>query len=112
MPRFPNTLQAWQSDAFSRVLKEEIKGMDARTFPLQKGCTRGGVVDDTDDITATVIKGIDEERSIVADVGIFFTETLVACSCGEEPESVNSYCQLRIRIDKATAEAQIDVIWD
>jgi hypothetical protein len=111
MPRFPNALQAWKSDAFPNTLKDEIEAMDPGILPLQKGCTRGGVADDTD-ITATVYKGSDDPDSILVDVGIFFTEITAACSCGDEPDTINNYCRLRIRIDKASAAAEVYVVPD
>ncbi len=40
-------------------------------------------------------------------VGIFFTEMVAGCSCAEEPDAVNANCRLRMRIDKAPAEAEI-----
>ena len=104
-------MQAWQSDAFARALKDEIERLDAGTLPLSKETSRGGLVDDAN-ITAMVLTSADDEQSIVADVGVFFTEIVAGCSCGDEPDAINAYCQLRIRIDKASAEAEIRVVSD
>ena len=93
------------------MLKQEIEAMDAGTLPLNKGTSRGGVAGDSD-ITAMPLTSSDTAHSIVADVGVFFTEILTVCSCGEDPAETNAYCQLRIRIDKTSAEAEIQVLPD
>jgi hypothetical protein len=111
MPRFPEALAAWRSDAFGRALKEEVESLSPGTLPLHLGATQGGFVDDSD-IAATVLTSRESEGSILADVGIFFTEIVGGCSCGDEPEAVNAYCRLRILIDKSSAEAHIGLVLD
>ena len=111
LPGFPDALRAWRSEAFARVLKDEIEGMDVETLPLHEGCTQGGLVGDAD-ITATVFKNVDEGPAIPVEVGIFFTELVAGCNCADEPDAVNTYCRLRIRIDKVSAEAAIHVVPD
>lgn len=110
-PMFQKSLRAWQTDAFDRALKGEIEDMSSETLPLNAGTSQGGFVDDSR-ITATVLTVTDDENSIVADVGVFFTEIVAGCSCGDEPDSINAYCRMRIRIDKATAEAEIAPVSD
>lgn len=111
MPNFPNALQAWRSDLFNRALKDEIESMGTEALPLHKGTSQGGFVDDAD-VTATVFKSREDERFIFANVGIFFTEIIAGCSCGEEPESISAYCRLQIRIDKTSAEAEACLVPD
>jgi len=111
VPRFPKSMAAWQSEDFTRVLKDEIEAMGAGALPLDEGTAHGGFVDDAD-ITAVPFTSVDDEHSVVADVGIFFTEIVAGCSCGDEPETVNAYCRLRIRIDRASAEAEVSVVLD
>jgi hypothetical protein len=110
-PKFPKSLRAWQTDAFDRTLKGEVEDMNGQTLPLSAGTSQGGFVDDHR-ITATVLTVTDDECSIVADVGVFFTEIVAGCSCGDEPDSINAYCRMQIRIDKTTAEAEIDPVSD
>lgn len=109
MPGLPNSLCAWRTDAFGATLKGEIEGMSAGTLPLDAGTSRGGLVDDGD-ITATILTVTDDELSIICDIGVFFTEIVAGCSCGDEPDPINAYCRMRIRIDKTTAEAEIEQI--
>jgi len=105
-------LRAWNSETFAQVLKDGIEGMDLEHLPLHEGCTQGGLVGDSK-LTATVFEGVDEGSAIRAEVGIFFTELVAGCSCGDEPDAVNTYCRFRICIiDKASAAAEIHVIPD
>ena len=110
-PRFPNSLATWQSEGFAKTLKLEIEGLGARVLPLDEGVSQGGRVAD-DGIAAVVLRSTSEGNSILADVGVFFTEVVAGCSCGAEPESINVFREMRIRIDRATARAEISLIPD
>jgi hypothetical protein len=109
MLSFPRPLNAWKTDGFRPILKAEIEGMGAEYLPLDEGTSQGGFVDDSK-ITATVLSVKDEANSIAAEVGVFFTEIVAGCSCGDEPDSLKAYCRMRILIEKATANARISVI--
>jgi hypothetical protein len=102
MPRFPKSLAAWQSDAFARTLKDEIEAMEAAVLPLDEGIAQGGLVADAS-ITAIFLASTDDGHSIVAKVGVFFTEITAGCSCGDEPDEMDTYCRLQILIDKTSA---------
>ena len=104
MSKLPLSLRDWPSDAFARALKNEIESLAPGTLPLDKGATCGGHVDDSR-ITAIVLRSGDDGSAIQADVGIFFDEIVGGCSCGDDPETRNAYCEIRVRIDKATGEA-------
>ena len=111
MPRFPISTNAWQSDAFGRSLKGEIEALGTESLPLDQGITQGGFVDDGD-ITAMVLNATGDDQYINSEVGVFFTEIVAGCNCGDEPESINVYCKLKLRIDRATAESEIGLISD
>jgi len=111
MPKFIDTVRAWQTDAFAQCLKRELMGLGKGGLPLARGVTYGGAVDDSD-LTVTVLRSRDDGPAIVARVGVFFTEVIGGCSCGDDPTSTPAYCELRIRIDKATAEAQLVLVSD
>lgn len=104
MPRLILSLRAWSSDAFARTLKDEIESLGAGALPLDRTTTHGGRADDGP-ITATVLRASDDGDAIQAEVGIFFGEILAGCSCGDEAQILNAYGELRVSIDKATAEA-------
>lgn len=111
MPKLANSLRDWQSAAFSQTLKNEIRKLEPGALPLEKGVSQGGHVDDSD-LTTTVLHVVDDECAIYARVGIFFTEIVGSCGCGAEPMPQNAYCEMRISIDKATAESRFTLLQD
>jgi len=109
MPTLPHSLQQWQSGAFENTLKSELENAKSFSLPLEKATSQGGYIDDSD-ISVTVIRHKARGNSIQAKVGIFFTEIIVGCSCGDDPLPVNAYCEMLISIDRNTAEAEFEVI--
>jgi len=109
MPKLLDTLQQSRSSLFEKALKRELENLPAGTLPLEQGTSRGGFVDDSD-ISVTVIHAKQNESSIQAKVGVFFTEIIVGCSCGDDPIAENAYCELLICIDKTTSEAEFMLI--
>lgn len=108
MLKLPATL-ACRAGAIEKVLKRELEGLPSGTLPLHRCTSRGGYVDDSA-ISATVIKveqGVDRVR---CKVGIFFTEIITGCGCGDDPFPENAYCELMVSIDKSTAEAEFEII--
>lgn len=109
MPRLPDTLQEWPSGSFDKALKRELETLPAGSLPLEKGTSRCGIVDDSD-ISVTVINTGQNETGILARIGVFFTEIVAGCVCGDDPAPENAYCEMLISIDKTTAEAGFEVI--
>ena len=105
MPELYNSLQAWRSNNFVQALKEELEHLPPGTLPLDKGVTQGGLVDDSN-ITATILNYTDNETSIEANVGIFFTEIVINCGCGDDPFETNAYCEIHIVINKTTRQSE------
>lgn len=99
---FPASLREWGGDNFAPVLKQEVEALPSGTLPLQAAVTQGGLADDAG-LTAMVLKAGDAGGFVEAVVGIFFTEIVAGCNCGDEPMAVNAYCELQIDIDKQTA---------
>ncbi len=108
MPKFTTSLRAWNTASFSETLKSEIEHLPAGALPLASGTAQGGMVDDSS-IVATIIRFADIGDSIEANAGVFFTEIVGGCSCGDDPMAENAYCEMRVTIDRATAEAQFVV---
>ena len=104
MPKLPNTLHCWQTEEFASSLKAEIANLDSGTLPLDQGVNQGGYVDDRN-VTIILLHCIEDIASIRAKVGVFFTEIIVSCGCGDEPMPTNAYCEMQVSIDKATSEA-------
>jgi hypothetical protein len=109
MPKFHNALRDWPTDTFTHTRKLEIEQLESGLLPLQQGVAQGGYVDDSL-LAATVLNVSDDARAIHARVGIFFSEIVAGCSCGDEPMATHAYCELRFSIDKATAEADVTLM--
>jgi hypothetical protein len=109
MIKFSRSLQHYPSEDFKRALKDEIEACDKKLLPLEKGTTQGGYVSD-EPITATVLRVTETNDSIQADVGIFFTEIVICCGCGDDPMPTNTYCEMRLLINKQTADTEIKII--
>jgi len=109
MTRLSESLRDWPSDTFVKTLKRELTGLKPGILPLAGGLSRGGLVD-AGDISVTVLNVTDNPQTIEAKVGVFFTEIVGGCSCGDDPSTENAYCELRVGIDKATAEAEFHPI--
>lgn len=109
MLKLPQLVEHYPSKKFSRALKEEIERCDKNLLPLEKGTTQGGYVSD-EAITATVLRVSELAGNIQAEVGIFFTEIVICCGCGNDPTPVNAYCEMRFCINRHTGETGIDII--
>lgn len=103
MPRLTRSRDHWQSERFASTLKNEIEKLPPGALPLHEATTQGGHVDDSN-IAATILSVSDHGRLIHARVGIFFSEIVGGCNCGDDPVSANAYCELHLAIDKDTAE--------
>ena len=111
MPELHNSLQAWSTNNFARALKDELEHLPAGTLPLEKGVAQGGLVDDSN-ITTTILNFKDNETTIEANVGIFFTEIVINCGCGDDPFETNAYCETHVRIDKTSGQAEFEIKQD
>ena len=109
MPKLIDSLRAWPSAEFARKLKSELQQLKSGALPLYLGTTHGGYVDDND-ISVTVLDIADHARAIQVKVGIFFTEIVTGCSCGDEPMPTHAYCEMQLTIDKASAETTCKIL--
>jgi hypothetical protein len=105
-----NSLRAWNTDAFAGTLKADILGLGAGVLPLHEAAA-GGCIDEAD-VEITVLGSSESATSIHANIGIFFSEVIAGCSCGDEPVASNAYCELRVSIDKGSGQARFEVIHD
>jgi hypothetical protein len=109
MIRLPLARQAWNSPGFEAVLKREFEQLDAGLLPLQQGLMTSSYA--LDDNFSTMIIGMKEIPGFIdVTVGIFFSGVIAGCNCADDPspvEAQSEYCELRLLIDKATAEATV-----
>jgi hypothetical protein len=105
-----NSLRTWNQAEFADVLKADLLGLGAGVLPLQEAAA-GGCIDESD-VEITVLGSRDSATEIHVNVGVFFTEIIAGCSCGDEPSTSTAYCELRIRIDKENGQARFEVMHD
>ena len=103
MTQLTQSLRQWGQLAFERTLKQELQKLDLNQLPLHLAVTEGGLVDESP-IEATIIRSEDDESQINIKAGIFFTEMVPSCSCGDEPQLKPVYCNINIIINKHSAE--------
>lgn len=111
MPKFTAPLNNWNTDLFNQSLKNELQNLKPGALPLHLGTTQGGMVDDSN-ISASIINSSDDDNFIQAKVGVFFNEIIGGCNCDDDPASENTYCEIRVSIEKQTAETTFTVITD
>jgi len=109
MPDFSQCLRARGTERFSGELKNALLGLAPGVLPLQQGVTQGGHVD-ASNLDATVLDVIDEGPVIRARVGVFFTEVVGNCACGDEPAPAQAWCMLQVNIDTVSAAASFTVL--
>jgi len=109
MTKLPRSIAAWPSGEFASTIKFELEQLARSTLPLDKATQHGGYVDDSS-ITCTVLNFTDEKDRIMIKAGIFFTEILICCGCGDDPVPENAYCEIMITLVKKDAEASFDII--
>lgn len=111
MIKLLNSLDAWQSALFSQTLKNELEQLLPGSLPLYKAVRQGGYVDDNH-VTTTILSFGEDAQTIQAKAGIFYTEIVVNCGCGDDPMETNAYCELQIWIDKTSGKAEFEVLPD
>lgn len=107
MVKLTQALNDWGNQTFRQTLKQELENLESGTLPLYQATQLGGQADDTN-ISALINSVSEDKTTIQVNVGIFFHEIMGGCSCGDEPPSENTYCELQVSIDKASAEARFE----
>lgn len=108
-PRLPASLAAWGSPGFADTLKDELASLPAGSLPLEAGCDQGGRVDDGS-ARFTVLLARADAQGVQVRLGVFFTEVVGGCSCGEDPFSVDTYCELDLAIQAGDARLRAWVV--
>ncbi len=108
MIQLSQSLAQWPDDSFKVTLKQELEALPPGSLPLHLGTQRGGQADDRSiSVLVNMIK--EQNNTIEVHIGVFFYEIMGGCSCGDEPPSENTYCEMLVNIDISTAEASFKV---
>jgi len=114
MPKFVDSLHAWGTPDFKRILKNEIEQLDASQLPLQQGLSTGSYALDKI-LDVMVISANEAEGHIRVKVGIFYASIIAGCSCADDPTPIdenNEYCVVQLDINTGTAEAALTLLAD
>ena len=112
MIRLTKALSAWGTPEFKDVLKQEMEQLDAAQLPLQQGLSTGSYALG-DKLNVMIISVSEQENSVHANAGIFYTGIIAGCNCSDDPTPVDEnpeYCEVLVEIDKDTAETQVTLL--
>jgi len=110
--RLTKSLAAWGAPEFPAVLKQEIQSLGSDALPLQQGLACSSYATDTP-IQALILRVEDAGEAIRVKAGVFYAGIIAGCSCADDPTPVEEnteYCELRLEINKATAETTV-ALW-
>ncbi|MDR3392679.1 MAG: hypothetical protein P4L77_13190 [Sulfuriferula sp.] len=104
-----NSLQAWGTPEFNRVLKHEIEQLNADQLPLQQGLSVGSYA--LDGKLQTVIFDASQLNDCIrVKIGIFYTSIIAGCSCANDPTPIDEnteHCVAQLDIHADTAEGTL-----
>jgi hypothetical protein len=112
MIQLTQSLNAWGSPAFDRILKQEIAQLGAGHLPLQQGLSTSSHALD-DKIEVMIISVAEEAGLLRVKAGIFYSGIIAGCSCTDDPTPIDEhseYCVVRLDIDKVTAETTVTLL--
>ena len=107
----PESVQAWGTEDFRVILRQEILQLDARLLPLQQGLSTGSYAL-IEPLDVTLISSSEEKDRILARVGLFYTSVIAGCNCADDPtpeETYNEYCEVLFSIDLLSGETTISL---
>lgn len=108
---FAGACRDWTGPGLAATLQRALESLPPGSLPLHLGVAQGGVVDDTDMAVTVLRVGAAADR-IDAEVGVFFTEIVGGCSCGDDPAPQHAYCRLHLSIDRSTGAASCTLVVD
>ena len=105
---FKSTLDSWGENFFNTKLISDIMALPKNALPLQQALSQGDIASERPD-KITVMSNEETTTGINIKLGVFFTEIISGCSCGDDLGSLNGYCEMLLIIDKQTGNAEFKV---
>lgn len=112
--KLADSLLAWRTSDFNRILKHEVEQLNASQLPLQQGLTVGSYALDNK-LEVVILAATETAELIRVKIGIFYTSIIAGCSCADDPTPVDEnseYCEMQLDIDKVTAETAVTLLAD
>ena len=114
MIKLGRAVSAWDTPAFRDILQAEIEQLDVHQLPLQQGLSQSSYALD-DNIRVIIMRVAGDAGVIHATAGIFYTGVIPGCSCADDPSPEHEYaeyCEVRLDINRQTAETVIRLLND
>ncbi|MCK4742563.1 MAG: hypothetical protein KAT25_01950 [Sulfuriflexus sp.] len=105
---FISTLNSWGESSFNTKLIGDIMALPKNTLPLQKALSQGDMASERPD-KISIMSSEETATEINIKLGVFFTEIISGCSCGDDPGSLNGYCEMQLTIDRLDGNAEFKV---
>ena len=113
MIRLPEVLDAWETAAFDRVLKQALGDLDPDLLPLQQALQRGSHVS-AEPPTVMVVSRHASGEGLQVKVAICYSSVIAGCNCADDPtptdETLPEYCELQLDIDRVSAETRVTLL--
>lgn len=109
-----SALSAWGCADFPRVLRDDLLGNDALFDPLQRAMAHGSHAL-VEEATLMVLRTADDGLGLQIDAAVSYASIIPGCACEADPTPMSElpeFATLRIRIDRATAEATVQLLAD
>lgn len=114
------SLQAWNSNTsqnlieFKTVFIKEVEQLDGRLLPLQAALRYSNYAL-LDKFKVMVISIQETDICLEIKTGLFYNGLVAGCSCEDDPTPLNEqaeFCECFFKIDKQTAQTEIQLIED
>jgi len=110
--KLANALNAWGTQEFEAVLKDEIQNLDTGLLPLQDGLSQTSYV--VDDAISVIILNVTETLDVIhVKTGVIYAGINAGSCCADDPTPVceqTEYCEMQFDINKITAASTVNVI--
>ncbi len=108
----PLSLQAFNTSAFSNILRQEVYALDSKQLPLQQGLQNSSYAI-SDKLSVTILKVTDDAENIFVKAGLLYNGIIAGCSCSDDPtptDETNEYCEVLFCINKQTAKTTVSLV--
>ena len=112
MIKLTRSIQAWNTDSFSEVLKDEVCSLSLEELPLQQGLSYSSIAL-SDNVSAIILNVKSDDKYISAKVGLFYTGVIAGCNCSDDPtpvDEINEYCEVQLNINRQNGDTAVTLL--
>ena len=111
MTQLQQSLNAWDTEKFKSVFKQEVAQLSLDELPLQQALQLSSYAT-KDNLQVMINSTIEEKHHIIVNTGIFYSSILAGCNCSDDPTPVDlnsEYCEMRFSINKSNSDTIIHI---